>query len=51
MGTELRVLAARGDVEAAWSLAREQADALLRTSLLLAQRHPEAALEELECGS
>jgi LuxR family maltose regulon positive regulatory protein len=48
VGTELRVLAARGDVEAAWSSSRGQADALLRTRLLLAQRHPESALRELE---
>ena len=46
--TEPRVLAARGDVRAASSFARDQADALLSTRLLLAERHPNAALEELE---
>ncbi len=46
--TEPRVLAARGDLDAASSSSRGQADALLRTRLLLAGRQPDAALRELQ---
>ena len=46
--TEPRVLAARGDLEAALSSAGGRADTLLRSRLLLAGRHPDAALAELD---
>ncbi len=49
--TEPRVLAACGDLEAAAAFPRGQSDALLRTRLLLAGRHPDAALQQLETAA
>jgi LuxR family maltose regulon positive regulatory protein len=47
---EPRVLAARGDVEAAAALSRGRGDSLLRARLLLASRSPAEALRELGEG-
>ena len=46
--TEARVLAARGDLEAAAASVGGRVDPLLRARLLLADRHPDEALTELD---